>query len=41
MGVSRPIPWDSLKEGFPPAYTSWVAADLLVELRRREIEGAA
>jgi DNA (cytosine-5)-methyltransferase 1 len=29
MGVHRSLPWASLKEGFPPAYTSWVAADLL------------
>lgn len=36
MGSHRSLPWDKLKEGFPPSYTSWVAADLLVELRRRE-----
>lgn len=30
MGVARTLPWETLKEGFPPAYTSWVAADLLV-----------
>jgi DNA (cytosine-5)-methyltransferase 1 len=36
MGSRRLLPWDSLKEGFPPAYTAWVGADLLVELRRRE-----
>lgn len=35
MGVHRTLPWDKLKEGFPPAYTAWVGADLLVELRRR------
>lgn len=35
MGSHRSLPWDSLKEGFPPAYTAWVGADLLVELRRR------
>lgn len=29
MGVSRTLPWDSLKEGFPPAYTAYVAADYL------------
>lgn len=40
MGSRRRLPWDYLKEGFPPAYTSWVAADLLVELRRREAEAA-
>lgn len=32
MGVARTIPWDRLKEGFPPAYTSWVGADLLRHL---------
>jgi len=37
MGSHRTLPWDKLKEGFPPAYTAWVAADLLVELRRREV----
>ena len=35
MGVTRPLPWDKLKEGFPPAYTTWVAYDLLAELNRR------
>lgn len=35
MGVHRSLPWNKLKEGFPPAYTAWVGADLLVELRRR------
>lgn len=29
MGSHRSLPWAKLKEGFPPAYTSWVAADLL------------
>lgn len=29
MGVSRTLPWEGLKEGFPPAYTSWIAADYL------------
>ena len=29
MGSHRTLPWAKLKEGFPPAYTSWVAADLL------------
>lgn len=35
MGSRRLLPWDTLKEGFPPAYTSHVGADLLVELSRR------
>ncbi len=35
MGVARSLPWGKLKEGFPPAYTSWVGADLLAELVRR------
>lgn len=34
MGSRRLLPWDKLKEGFPPAYTSWVAADLLAHLAR-------
>lgn len=32
MGASRSLPWETIKEGFPPAYTSWVAADLLPAL---------
>lgn len=35
MGSWRSLPWDTLKEGFPPAYTTWVGADLLAELARR------
>lgn len=29
MGSHRLLPWNEVKEGFPPAYTSYVAADLL------------
>jgi DNA (cytosine-5)-methyltransferase 1 len=29
MGVSREIPWDSLKEGFPPAYTAHLGTQVL------------
>jgi hypothetical protein len=29
MGVNRQMPWDSLKEGFPPAYTHNIGAQLL------------
>jgi DNA (cytosine-5)-methyltransferase 1 len=29
MGVSRPIPWNSLKEGFPPAYTEHIGLQLI------------
>lgn len=36
MGSRRLLPWDKLKEGFPPAYTSWVAADLLRHLATRD-----
>lgn len=36
MGSHRLLPWDSLKEGFPPAYTSHIGADLLVHLALRE-----
>lgn len=32
MGSRRLLPWDKLKEGFPPAYTAWIAADLLAHL---------
>jgi DNA (cytosine-5)-methyltransferase 1 len=32
MGVNRTIPWDSLKEGFPPAYTKHVGRQLLEKL---------
>jgi len=35
MGSHRTLPWDKLKEGFPPAYTSWVGADLLRHLSER------
>ena len=34
MGVHRDLPWNVLKEGFPPAYTSHVGADLLLALSR-------
>lgn len=34
MGSHRTLPWDKLKEGFPPAYTAWVGADLLRHLER-------
>lgn len=37
MGVGRAgLPWDSLKEGFSPAYTTWVGADLAVHLATQE-----
>lgn len=29
MGVTREIPWNSLKEGFPPAYTQHIGEQLL------------
>lgn len=29
MGVDRPIPWDSLKEGFPPHYTKFMGQQLM------------
>jgi hypothetical protein len=32
MGSRRLLPWDKLKEGHPPAYTSWIAADLLAHM---------
>lgn len=36
MGSRRLLPWDSLKEGFPPAYTAYVGADLLRHLTTRD-----
>lgn len=42
MGSRRLLPWDKLKEGFPPAYTSHVGADLLIHLAlRRRLAVAA
>lgn len=35
MGSHRLLPWAQIKEGFPPAYTAWVAADLLTHLTKR------
>jgi DNA (cytosine-5)-methyltransferase 1 len=32
MGVKRVIPWNSLKEGFPPAYTKHIGEQLLAFL---------
>lgn len=32
MGVDREIPWDSLKEGFPPAYTHSIGNQIMREL---------
>ena len=32
MGVSRTMPWDSLKEGFPPAYTQHVGEQIGAKL---------
>lgn len=29
MGVDRPLPWGSLKEGFPPAYTRHIGQQLM------------
>jgi DNA (cytosine-5)-methyltransferase 1 len=35
MGVTRPLPWQSLKEGFPPAYTEHIGRQLLAHLGER------
>jgi DNA (cytosine-5)-methyltransferase 1 len=35
MGVKREIPWNSLKEGFPPAYTQHVGSQLVEAIRER------
>jgi DNA (cytosine-5)-methyltransferase 1 len=32
MGVTRPIPWASLKEGFPPAYTEFIGRQFIESL---------
>lgn len=32
MGVNRPIPWESLKEGFPPAYTEYLGRQIAESL---------
>lgn len=32
MGVTRDIPWNSLKEGFPPAYTEHIGGQLLAAM---------
>jgi DNA (cytosine-5)-methyltransferase 1 len=37
MGVHRLLPWATLKEGFPPAYTAHVGADLLLALSRQGV----
>jgi hypothetical protein len=38
MGSTRLLPWDKIKEGFPPAYTAWVAADLLTHLGNPDVQ---
>ena len=35
MGVDRPLSWDELKEGFPPAYTRHVGEQAMAWLRQR------
>jgi len=32
MGVTRTIPWNSLKEGFPPAYTEHIGRQLIEQM---------
>lgn len=34
MGVQRDIPWHSLKEGFPPAYTRHLGEQAMQQLAR-------
>lgn len=41
MGVQRALEWDSLKEGFPPAYTAHVAESLAAALGLVEQQAAA
>ena len=38
MGVDRQIPWDSLKEGFPPAYTEHVGNQVMVAQQQLQEE---
>lgn len=33
MGVARALPWDSLKEGFPPAYTEHIGRQVAARVR--------
>ena len=35
MGVTRTMPWNSLKEGFPPAYTEHIGRQLLAQMAVR------
>lgn len=35
MGVKRPVPWDSLREGIPPVYTEYVAGQIRRALDER------
>ena len=35
MGVGRDIPWNSLKEGFPPAYTEHIGRQVLATIKER------
>lgn len=37
MGVDRPLTWDELKEGFPPAYTRHVGEQAMAWLRQRAV----
>jgi DNA (cytosine-5)-methyltransferase 1 len=37
MGVTRPITWNELKEGFPPAYTRHVGEQAMAYLLRRVV----
>jgi len=41
MGVDREIPWDSLKEGFPPAYTKHIGSQLINYIGRDNEEHRA
>lgn len=40
MGVARQIPWDSLKEGFPPAYTAHIGSQCWSWMRAFRSGGA-
>jgi hypothetical protein len=36
FGLSRDLPWDSIKEGFPPAYTNFIGRQLIRVGRRSD-----
>lgn len=35
FGMTRHLPWDSIKEGFPPAYTTFIGMEAMYEIALR------